>query len=138
MVRSLSAQYEGRRVDVLPQRGGGSGGKAREHAGNTGGSGADRERGWGEKQDCGWNAEKGWLGKYGKEYAWLSPTLSGDDLYANRPFCKAVLKEKPHFIFACRPGSHPWLYETVGNSYVKEKTAERLDGRIILAAPGGS
>jgi hypothetical protein len=63
--------------------------------------------------------------KHGKEYAWLSPTLSGDDLYANRSFCRAVMKEKLHFIFVCKPGSHPQLYETVGNPYVKEKTAEK-------------
>jgi hypothetical protein len=60
-----------------------------------------------EKQDCERNAGKRRLGKHGKEYAQLSPTLLGDDLYANQPFCEAVLKEKPRFIFACKPGSHP-------------------------------
>jgi hypothetical protein len=45
-------------------------------------------------------------------------------LYANRPFCETVLKEKP--------GSHPQLYETVENSYVKEKTAERWDGHYHI------
>jgi hypothetical protein len=81
-----------------------------------------------EKQDCGQNAGKRWLRKHGKEYAWLSPMLSGDDLYANQSFCKAilaVLDEKLHFIFACKPGLHPWLYGTVENSYTGEKTAER-------------
>jgi hypothetical protein len=80
-----------------------------------------------EKQDCGRNA-----GKHGKEYAQLPPTLLGDDLYANQPFCEAVLKEKMHFIFTCKPGSHPQLYETVENSYVKEKTAEKWDGRYHI------
>jgi hypothetical protein len=60
-----------------------------------------------EKQDYEWNTGKRQLLKYGKEYAWLSPTLSGDDLYANQPFCGAVLKEKLHFIFTRKPGSYP-------------------------------
>jgi hypothetical protein len=53
-------------------------------------------------------------------------------LYANRSFCEAVLKEKLHFIFFCKPGSHPRLYETVGNSYTGEKTAERWDGHYHI------
>jgi hypothetical protein len=88
----------------------------------------DRE----EKQDCERNAGKRWLLKHGKEHAWLSPTLLGDDLYANQLFCGAVLKEKLHFIFTCKSGSHPWLYETVGNSYPGEKTAERWDGHYHI------
>jgi hypothetical protein len=42
-VRSLPARHEGRGDDVLPRRG--SGGKAREYAGNIGGSGDDMGRG---------------------------------------------------------------------------------------------
>jgi hypothetical protein len=42
------------------------------------------------------------------------------------------IEGKTAFIFACKPGSHPWLYETVGNSYVKEKTAERRDGHCHI------
>jgi hypothetical protein len=115
----LPAHYEGRGEDILPQRGSGSAGNARERAGNIGGSGA--------------GTGKRWLRKRGKEYARLSPTLLGDDLYANRPFCEVGLKEKPRFIFVREPGSHPWLYETVENSYVKEKTAERRDGRYHIS-----
>jgi hypothetical protein len=66
-----------------------------------------------EKQDYGQNAGKMRLRKHRKEYARLSPTFSGDDLYANRSFCEAVLKEKLHFIFVRNPGSHPRLYEMV-------------------------
>jgi hypothetical protein len=85
-----------------------------------------------EKQDCGRNARKRRLGKHGKEHAWLSPTLLGDDLYASQPFCQAVLKEKLHCIFICKPDSHPWLYETVANSYSEEKRAERWDGHYHI------
>jgi hypothetical protein len=53
-------------------------------------------------------------------------------LYANQPFCEAVLKEGLHFIFVCKPGSHPWLYEMVENSYTEEKTAERWDGHYHI------
>jgi hypothetical protein len=50
-------------------------------------------------------------------------------LYANQPFCGAVLKEKLRFIFTCKPGSHLWPYETLKNPYAGERTAERRDGR---------
>jgi hypothetical protein len=106
--------------------------QAREYAGNTCGSELIRNGDGEEKQDCGRNAGKRRLRKHGKEYAWLSPTLLGDDLYVNHPFYGAVLKEKPRFIFTRNPGSHPHLYETVENSYVKEKNAEKWDGRCHI------
>jgi hypothetical protein len=43
-----------------------------------------------EKQDCELKAAKRWLSKYADEYAWLKPTLLGDDLFSNQPFCEAV------------------------------------------------
>jgi hypothetical protein len=86
------------------------------------------------KQDCERNAGKRWLRKHGKEYGWLEPTLLGDDLYAAQPFCEAVVKEKLHFIFTCKPASHPWLYETVEHSYSEEKRAERWDGHYHIVS----
>jgi hypothetical protein len=41
-----------------------------------------------KKQDCERNAAKRWLIKHADEYKWLSPTLLGDYLYSNFPFCK--------------------------------------------------
>jgi hypothetical protein len=52
-------------------------------------------------------------------------------LYANQPFLRGGIEGKVAF-FACKPGSHPQLYETVENSYVKEKTPERWDGRCHI------
>jgi len=65
--------------------------------------------GAGKKQDCERNAAKRWLTKHAEEYKWLSPTLLGDDLYSNYPFCKEVLEHGYSFIFTCKEDSHPWL-----------------------------
>jgi len=73
-----------------------------------------------DKQDCELNAAKRWLSKNAEEYKWLKATLLGDDLFSNYPMCKAVLDKG--FIFTCKPKSHPWLTETVKNSYLSEKT----------------
>jgi hypothetical protein len=55
------------------------------HAGNTGGSEADRNGDGEKKQDCGWNEGKRHLLKHEKEYAWLSPTLlDGEEKTAER------------------------------------------------------
>jgi hypothetical protein len=55
-----------------------------------------------KKQDCERNAGKRWLRKHGKGVRMAFP-------YAfrgwNQPFCEAVLKEKLHFIFACKLAS---------------------------------
>jgi hypothetical protein len=82
-----------------------------------------------EKQDCELNAGKRWLKNYGEEYAWLKPTLLGDDLFSNYPFCTAVLKENMSFIFTCKPKSHPWLTETVENSFLEKKIVSKWNGR---------
>jgi hypothetical protein len=44
------------------------------------------------KQDCELQAGQRRLKKHGREYAWLKPTLLGDDLYVHQPFCEQVLK----------------------------------------------
>jgi hypothetical protein len=73
-----------------------------------------------KKQDCERNAGKRWLAGHGEEYAWLKPTLLGDDLYSNEPFCRAVEQNHMSFIFTCKPNTHKWLTETVNNSYLHE------------------
>ncbi|MDR1251625.1 MAG: hypothetical protein LBK62_05600, partial [Treponema sp.] len=85
-----------------------------------------------EKQDCERNAAKRWLGKYGQEYQWLSPTLLGDDVYSDYPTCKAIVERGMSFIFTCKEASHPWLTETVGNSYLHESRRRVWNGRHHL------
>ncbi len=34
----------------------------------------------------------------------------GDDLYANQPLCEHILAQQLHFLFGCKPTSHPTLY----------------------------
>jgi hypothetical protein len=85
-----------------------------------------------KKQDCERNAAKRWLSKHSDEYTWLSPTLLGDDLYSNYPFCKEVLECGYSFIFTCKDDSHPWLAETVKNSYLEETSRREWNGRHHL------
>jgi hypothetical protein len=86
----------------------------------------------GKKQDCERNAAKRWLSKHADEYKWLNPTLLGDDLYSNYPFCKAVLECGYSFIFTCKDDSHPWLAETTENSFLEKNTRREWNGRAHL------
>ena len=81
-----------------------------------------------EKQDCERNAGKRWLAAHAEEYRWLKPTLLGDDLFSNQPFCEAVLEAGMSFLFTCKPDSHPWLTETVENSFLEEKVVRKWTG----------
>ena len=85
-----------------------------------------------KKQDCERNAAKRWLSKHADEYSWLDPTLLGDDLYSNYPFCKEVLEKGYSFIFTCKEDSHPWLSETVKNSFLEETSRKEWNGRHNL------
>ena len=82
-----------------------------------------------EKQDCEHTAGKRWLLAHGQEYRWLKPTLLGDDLYSDQPFCELVVQAGMSFLFTCKPDSHPWLTETVENSCLEEKTVKQWTGR---------
>jgi hypothetical protein len=85
-----------------------------------------------KKQDCERNAAKRWLSRHAEEYSWLSPTLLGDDLYSNYPFCMEVLEHGYSFIFTCKDDSHPWLAETVQNSFLEETSRREWNGRHNL------
>ena len=61
------------------------------------------------KQDCEINAAKRWLAAHAARYTTGNDTLLGDDLYAHQPFCRQVLLHGFHFIFTCKPASHPHL-----------------------------
>jgi hypothetical protein len=82
-----------------------------------------------KKQDCELSAGKRWVEAHAQEYDWLKPTLLGDDLYSNRPFCEKVLEKGWSFIFSCKDESHPWLSETLGNSDLQEVRQQKWDSR---------
>ena len=82
-----------------------------------------------KKQDCELTAGKRWLKAHWQEYDWLKPTLLGDDLYSNRPFCEKIVQNGWSFIFTCKEESHPWLTETILNSYLHEVCEEKWDPR---------
>ena len=82
-----------------------------------------------KKQDCELSAGKRWLDAHWEEYRWLKPTLLGDDLYSNRPFCEKIAGKGWNFIFTCKEESHPWLTETVKNSYLHEVRDVKWDAR---------
>ena len=63
------------------------------------------------KQDCELNAAKRWFAPWASHDAALGMTVLGDDLYGHEPFCRAVLHHGFHFLLACKPESHPALYE---------------------------
>ena len=68
-----------------------------------------------DKQDGELAAAHRWLENGGRDYAPWSITLLGDDLYSHQPFCPEARQRGFHFLFVCRPDSHPTLYEWVAD-----------------------
>ena len=66
-----------------------------------------------EKQDCELRAAERWLQRNAKRFPAGSVTLLGDDLYCHQPFCELVLAQHWHFVFTCKPDSHPALYQEI-------------------------
>ena len=64
-----------------------------------------------DKQDCENQAAKRWLAAHGRRYATLDPVYLGDDLFSRQPLCEAVQAAGGHFIFVCKPASHPLIGE---------------------------
>jgi hypothetical protein len=64
-----------------------------------------------EKQDCESRAARRWLAAHGPRYAPLAPVYLGDDLYSRQSLCAAVKAAGGHFLFVCKPDSHPTLQE---------------------------
>ena len=64
-----------------------------------------------EKQDCENAAAKRWLAAHAASYARLNPIYLGNDLFSRQPLCEAVLAAGSHFIFVCKPSSHPLIAE---------------------------
>jgi len=86
-----------------------------------------------EKQDCENMAAKRWLATHGQRYATLDPVYLGDDLFSRQPLCQAVLDTGGHFIFVCKPSSHPLIQEylTGTDLPVLEQTVKRGKQRFI-------
>ena len=61
------------------------------------------------KQDCEIAAAKRWVETNATRYLHGTVTLLGDDLYAHQPFCRRALLYGFHFLFTCKPDSHPTL-----------------------------
>ncbi len=64
-----------------------------------------------DKQDCESRAARRWLAAHGARYRRFDPVYLGDDLFSRQPICEAVLAEGGHFLFVCKPDSHPAIEE---------------------------
>ena len=64
-----------------------------------------------DKQDCESRAARRWLAAHGAQYATLRPLYLGDDLFSRQPICEAVRQTGGHFLFVCKPDSHPAIEE---------------------------
>jgi len=82
-----------------------------------------------EKQDCESRAARRWLDAHGSQYAHLGPIFLGDDLFSNHPMCEAVLAVGGHFIFACKPASHPLIQEYITGVTLPTHTVAVKHGR---------
>jgi hypothetical protein len=74
-----------------------------------------------DKQDCENRAAHRWIEKHAAKYANLNPVYLGDDLFSHQPLCQDVLTQGAHFIFVCKPSSHPLIAE-----YIKGAELESL------------
>jgi hypothetical protein len=86
-----------------------------------------------DKQDCENRAAKRWLATQGKRYAALDPVYLGDDLFSRQPLCQAVWDAGAHFIFVCKPSSHPLIqqYITGADLPMLEQTVRRGKQRFV-------
>jgi hypothetical protein len=86
-----------------------------------------------EKQDCENRAAKRWLATHGPRYAVLDAVYLGDDLFSRQPLCQAVLDIGGHFIFVCKPASHPLIQDYLAGAElaVLEQTVRRGKQRFI-------
>ena len=86
-----------------------------------------------EKQDCENRAAKRWLACHGQRYAALDAVYLGDDLFSRQPLCQAVREVGGHFIFVCKPSSHPLIqqYLTGAEVPVLEHMVKRGKQRFV-------
>jgi hypothetical protein len=86
-----------------------------------------------EKQDCENRAAKRWLAAHARDYAALDPIYLGDDLFSRQPLCQAVLEAGGHFIFVCKPSSHPTIEDYLTGIELPsvEETVKRGKQRFV-------
>jgi hypothetical protein len=82
-----------------------------------------------DKQDCESMAARRWLAAHGPSYARLDPVYLGDDLYSRQPICQAVQAAGGHFLFVCKPSSHPTIEEYLTGVELSELTKQVKHGR---------
>ena len=82
-----------------------------------------------DKQDCESRAARRWLERHGARLARLDPVYLGDDLYSCQPICRAVRATGGHFLFVCKPGSHPVLTEYLTGIELPEHRERLKRGR---------
>jgi len=85
-----------------------------------------------DKQDCESMAARRWLAAHGPSYARLNPVYLGDDLYSRQPICQAVQATGGHFLFVCKPSSHPTIEEYLTGVELSELTQRVKRGRQRL------
>ena len=85
-----------------------------------------------DKQDCESRAVRRWLTKHGARHARLKPVYLGDDLMACQPVCEAVRAEGGHFLFVCKPDSHPLIQEYLYGIALPEHVAKIKRGKQRL------
>jgi len=85
-----------------------------------------------EKQDCESRACRRWLVDHGPTYARLNPIYLGDDLYSCQSICQAVIDAKGHFIFVCKPDSHPTLTEYLFGVEIDQRIEKVKRGKKIF------
>src|SRR6516164_1647755 len=82
-----------------------------------------------DKQDCESMAARRWLAAHGPSYARLDPVYLGDDLYSRQPICQAVRAAGGHFLFVCKPSSHPTIEEYLSGVELAQLTKRVKHGR---------
>jgi hypothetical protein len=85
-----------------------------------------------DKQDCESRAVRRWLEAHGTRYAPLNPIMLGDDLFSRQPICEAVLAANAHFLFVCKPASHPAIEEFRAGVVLDELKQKVKRGRQLF------
>ena len=82
-----------------------------------------------DKQDCESRAARRWLAAHGARYRDLDPIALGDDLFSRQPICEAVLAQGWHFLFVCKPGSHPAIEDFLAGAEVDSHAVRARRGK---------
>ena len=67
-----------------------------------------------DKQDSEAAAAQRWTARQRGRFAPWRVTILADDLHSHEPFCRALLQEQYNYILVCKPESHAFVYEQLG------------------------